>query len=139
MSTARANIEVEPQSDSMKPSTLRRIFKAFQYRDFRLMWIGACTSSIGTWMQKLAQSWLVYSISGSPFLLGLDAFLGEIPIFLFSLVGGVFADRVDRRRILLGSQVIQMTCAFILAALLYYKVVQIWHILTLSFVTGLAQ
>ncbi len=70
------------------------------------MWMGACTSSIGTWMQKLAQSWLVLDISGSPFLLGLDAFLGEIPIFLFSLVGGVIADRMDRRRLLIASQVI---------------------------------
>ncbi|MBK5292336.1 MAG: MFS transporter, partial [Acidobacteriia bacterium] len=61
------------------------------------MWAGACTSSIGTWMQKLAQSWLVLEISGNPFLLGLDAFLGEIPIFLFSMVGGVVADRMDRR------------------------------------------
>src|SRR5512142_543005 len=136
MSTARANIEVEPQSDSMKPSTLRRVFKAFQYRDFRLMWIGACASSVGTWMQKVAQSWLVLQISGSPFLLGLDAFLGEIPIFLFSLVGGVVADRIDRRRVLLASQYVQMACAFTLTALIASHVVQVWHILSLSFVAG---
>ena len=103
------------------------------------MWAGACTSSVGTWMQKVAQSWLVLSISGSPFLLGLDAFLGEIPIFLFSLIGGVVADRVERRHILLGSQFIQMTCAFVLAGLIGFKVVQVWHILTLSFITGFAQ
>ena len=66
------------------------------------MWIGACTSSIGTWMQVVAQSWLVYNLSGSAFLLGLDAFLGSIPIFCLSLVGGVIADRVDRRRVLLA-------------------------------------
>jgi hypothetical protein len=60
---------------------LRRVFKAFQYRDFRLLWFGACTSSIGTWMQEIAQNWLVLEITGSPFLLGLDAFLGDIPIF----------------------------------------------------------
>ncbi len=118
---------------------LRRVFKAFQYRDFRLMWAGACTSSVGTWMQKVAQSWLVLQISGSPFLLGLDAFLGEIPIFLFSLVGGVIADRVDRRWLLLGSQVVQMICAFLLAGLIFWEVVLVWHILVLSFVTGLAQ
>lgn len=103
------------------------------------MWIGACTSSIGTWMQKLAQSWLVLDISGSPFLLGLDAFLGEIPIFLFSLVGGVVADRMDRRKLLIASQVIQMSCAFTLAALFATHVVQVWHILTLSFIVGFAQ
>ena len=66
---------------------LSHVFRAFRYRDFRILWFGACTSGVGTWMQKLAQSWLVLQISNSPFLLGLDAFLGEIPIFLFSLVG----------------------------------------------------
>lgn len=103
------------------------------------MWIGACTSSIGTWMQKLAQSWLVLQLSGSPFLLGLDAFLGEIPIFLFSLVGGVIADRTERRNLLLASQAIQLTCAFVLAALFATGMVRVWHILTLSFFVGLAQ
>jgi len=118
---------------------LSRTFKAFQYPDFRLMWAGACTSSIGTWMQKLAQSWLVLEISGNPFLLGLDSFLGEIPIFLFSLVGGVVADRMDRRHLLLISQFIQMACAFFLASLFAFGVVQVWHILCLSFIVGLAQ
>lgn len=103
------------------------------------MWIGACTSSVGTWMQKLAQSWLVLQLSGSAFLLGLDAFLGEIPILLFSLVGGVIADRTERRNLLLVSQVIQMTCAFVLAALFATGFVRVWHILTLSFFVGFAQ
>ena len=116
-----------------------RVFKAFRHRDFRLLWFGACTSSIGTWMQKLAQSWLVLQISNNPFLLGLDAFLGEIPIFLFSLVGGVVADRQSRKRMLVMSQVIQMSCAFLLASLFALGVVQVWHILCLSFVVGLAQ
>jgi MFS family permease len=116
-----------------------RVFKAFQYRDFRIMWFGACTSSIGTWMQTLAQSWLVLQLSGSAFLLGLDAFLGGIPIFLFSLIGGVVADRVERRNLLLMSQVIQMSCAFVLTLLFAFHVVHVWHILTLSFVVGLAQ
>ena len=103
------------------------------------MWCGACTSSVGTWMQKLAQSWLVLEISDSPFMLGLDAFLGEIPIFLFSLVGGVVADRMDRRTLLIGGQLVQMGCAFTLAALFFLDVVQVWHILCLSFTVGLAQ
>ncbi|MGE5647637.1 MAG: MFS transporter [Acidobacteriota bacterium] len=118
---------------------LARIFKAFQYRDFRLMWAGACTSSVGTWMQKLAQSWIVLQLSNSPFLLGLDAFLGELPILLFSLFGGVVADRKDRRYILLASQFVQMGCAFLLALLIVFRVVKVWHILCLSFLTGLAQ
>ena len=117
----------------------RRVFTAFHYRDFRLLWLGACTSSIGTWMQKLAQSWLVLQISGSPFLLGLDSFLGEIPIFLFSLVGGVIADRYDRRRLLVASQCVQMSCAFLLTGLIAFRVVEVWHILMLSFVVGTAQ
>jgi predicted MFS family arabinose efflux permease len=116
-----------------------RVFKAFHYRDFRVMWFGACTSSIGTWMQKLAQSWLVYDISGSAFYLGLDAFLGEIPIFLFSLVGGVFADRTSRRKLLIMSQIIQMACAFTLAVLVFFGLRTIVPILALSFVVGLAQ
>jgi len=118
---------------------LKRIFKAFQYRNFALLWSGACLSSIGTWMQIVAQSWLVLEISKSPFLLGLDTFLAQVPILLFSLVGGVIADRMDRRRLLLASQYVQMACAFFLAFLLYRHTVQIWHILVLSFVTGSAQ
>src|SRR3954466_331567 len=98
-------------------ASLRKVFKAFQYRDFRLMWFGACTSSIGTWMQIVAQGWLIYRLSHSPFLLALDQFLNGIPIFLFSLVGGVIADRVERRRILLGSQYVQMASAATLTIL----------------------
>jgi len=120
-------------------SVIRRIFKAFQYRDFRLMWFGACTSSIGTWMQIVAQSWLVYKLSNSAFLLGLDTFLGGLPIFLFSLFGGVVADRFERRRVLLASQWIQMASAFILTLLVVFDVVRIWQILCLSFITGFAQ
>jgi MFS family permease len=116
-----------------------RVFKAFRYRDFRLMWFGACTSSIGSWMQTVAQAWLVYTLSNDPFYLGLDAFLGQAPIILFSLVGGVIADRRDRRMMLLMSQYIQMGCAFLLTGLFYFHVVHVWHILALSFVTGFAQ
>ena len=118
---------------------LQRTFKAFQYPEFRMMWIGACLSTIGTWMQTQAQSWLVFEMSKDPKMLGLDAFLGQIPIFLFTLVGGVVADRVDRRFILLGSQFVQMTCAIFLAILFTLGKVQIWHILALSFVVGTAQ
>jgi predicted MFS family arabinose efflux permease len=123
----------------METSTFRRVFKAFQYRDFRLMWIGACTSSVGTWMQIVAQGWLIYRLSHSSFLLGLDQFLAGIPIFLFSLIGGVVADRTERRRILIISQYIQMASAAILTGLVATGFVQVWHILCLSFVSGLAQ
>lgn len=118
---------------------LRRIFSAFHYRDFRLMWSGAFVSSIGTWMQKLAQSWLVLQLSGSAFYLGLDNFLGEIPIFLLALFAGVAADRIDRRRLLVASQFVQMTSAFALAALFALGHARVWHILSLSFIVGTAQ
>lgn len=103
------------------------------------MWVGACTSSIGTWMQIVAQSWLIYRLSHSAFLLALDQFLGGIPIFLFSLIGGVIADRVERRRILLGSQYVQMTSAGLLTILVATGRVHVWHILCLSFASGFAQ
>jgi MFS family permease len=112
---------------------------AFTYRDFRVQWIGACSSSVGTWMQIVAQNWLVVSLTHSPFFLGLDAFLQQLPIILFSLIGGVFADRYDRRRTLLVSQCVQMGTSAALAALMFFHAVQVWHILALSFVTGMAQ
>jgi predicted MFS family arabinose efflux permease len=90
-------------------------------------------------MQTQAQNWLVLEISGNPYYLGLDAFLGQIPIFLFTLAGGVVADRVDRRYVLLGSQIVQMACALLLAVLFQFGVVRIWEILALSFVVGTAQ
>lgn len=118
---------------------LRRVFKAFTYRDYRLLWAGAFTSSVGTWMQTVAQNWLILTLTGSPFYLGLSAFLQEAPFLLFSLFGGVLADRVDRRRILLGSQAVQLSTAFLLAALVALGRVHVWHILVLSLVVGLAQ
>jgi MFS family permease len=130
-----------PEVPPPPPSGLRRIGAALHYRDFRVLWFGAFTSTVGTWMQKVAQNWLVLTLAGSSsaFFLGLDSFLGELPILLFTLVGGVIADRHDRRRLLLMSQYIQMTAAFTLAALVYFNRVQIWQVLTLSVITGLAQ
>ena len=112
---------------------------AFTYRDFRVQWFGACTSSIGTWVQITAQNWMVLSLTGSAFFLGLDSFLQQLPIMLFTLVGGVLADRRDRRRTLLSSQYVQMATATTLALLVYFDLVTITYILMLSFTTGLAQ
>ena len=94
-----------------------RIAVALTHRNFRLLWFGALTSSIGTWMQKVAQAWLIVTLTGSSsaFYLGLDSFAGEVPILLFTLIGGVVADRRDRRHMMLTSQVMQMAVAFILA------------------------
>lgn len=108
------------------------------------MWLGACASSIGTWMQTAAQNWLVYDLTIDPRYQGWDRFLGEIPIVLLSLFGGVLADRINRRHILLGSQILQMVCATILTVLLYTGFIsketpRVWPILALSFVVGMAQ
>ena len=129
----------DPTSPAIATPFLQRTLAAFTYRDFRILWFGAFTSTVGTWMQKVAQSWLVFDLTKNPFFLGLDDFLGQLPILLFTLVGGVVADRHDRRRLLLGSQYIQMAAAFTLAALVFFGHVRIWHILTLSFLTGMAQ
>ena len=118
---------------------LTRVFKAFTYRDFSLLWAGAFTSSCGTWMQTVAQSWLLLTISGKPQYLAWADTLQQAPFLAFSLVGGVLADRMDRRRILLISQVVQLSSAFLLAGLAYTNRVEVWIILALSLVVGLAQ
>jgi MFS family permease len=141
-----------PSSPPAPRGALHRLAAAFTYPEFRNLWFGACTSSIGTWMQSVAQNWLVLTVTGSEFYLGLDAFLGQLPIMLFTLIGGVVADRRDRRRVLLTSQYIQMTSAFTLAVLVYFQVVHpgagpvgramsmtVWYVLALSFVNGCAQ
>lgn len=120
-------------------SLFNRIFRAFRYRNFRIMWLGACVSTIGTFVQQFAQSWLVYDLTKNPFYLGLDLFLGQLPVMLFSLVGGVLADRLERKKLLLSSQYIQMTCAFVLAILFVTHAVKVWHILSLSFIVGIGQ
>jgi MFS family permease len=121
------------------PGFLKRTFSVFGYRDFRIVWTGAFTSTTGSWMQNVALSWLVYSMTSSTVYLGLIGFLGDLPILLFSLVGGVVADRIDRRKMLLASQYIQMSCAFVLTALVVMHQVQIWHMLALVFIAGVGQ
>ena len=116
-----------------------RVLAAFHYRDFRVLWFGAFTSTVGNWMQQVAQSWLVFELTKSTFYLGLDYFFGQLPILLLTLVGGVVADRYDRRHVLLGSQLVQMATAFTLATLIYLNLVRVEYILALSFVAGLGQ
>lgn len=103
------------------------------------MFTGACTSAIGTWMQMFAQGWLIWQLSHSPRLLSLDPILQATPIFLFSLLGGVLADRVERRHMLMFSQFIQMTVALVLTFLVGFHVVKVWHFLLGSFVAGFGQ
>ena len=126
-------------TETIAEGRFSRTFSALRYRDFRLLWLGAITSTIGTFMQMLAQAWLVYTLTGSAFLLGVDGFLATGPMLLFSLFGGVVADRMARKKIMMGSQIAQGTFALILAALIWTHHVQIWHVFLLSFLTGSAQ
>jgi len=132
---------VQDSPDTTGSPIFRRLAAALHYRDFRVLWIGALTSTIGTWMQDVALNWLVLSITGasSAFFLGLQTFLGQAPILLLTLIGGVVADRRDRRHVLLMSQYIQMSVAFTLAALVFFDVIHIWHVLALAVITGTAQ
>ena len=123
----------------MLQSVLRRALAAFHYRDFRVLWFGAFTSTVGNWMQQVAQAWLIFELTHSSFYLGLDYFFGQLPILLLTLIGGVVADRYNRRHVLLGSQVVQMMTAFTLTALILFSIVRVEYILLLSFVAGLGQ
>jgi MFS family permease len=138
----RREVVTPAVGDNKKPGTLHRIFQAFTYRDFRLLWFGAFASSSGTWLQETAQSWLLFQLTNQAFYLGLLSFLATAPILLFSLIGGVIADRFDRRRILLGSQYMQLIYAFSLASLVKLAVPNHWLVvsmLLLAFLTGCAQ
>jgi MFS family permease len=116
-----------------------RVAGALTHRNFRLVWFAALGSTIGTWMQNYAQDLLVYDLTQSKFYLGIDDFLGQLPILLFMLIGGVIADRHDRRRLLTGSQYVQACSAFTLAALLWTGHIRIWEVFALSFVSGCGQ
>jgi predicted MFS family arabinose efflux permease len=118
---------------------LARTFSALRYRDYRVVWLGAFLSTTGTWMATVAQGWVVLSMTNSAFLLGVDGFLATGPMLIFSLFGGVIADRIERKKIMLFSQYLQMTFAFILAVLIFSGNVKVWHIFLISFLTGSAQ
>jgi predicted MFS family arabinose efflux permease len=112
------------------------MFRALSHRNYRLFWTGAFLSNVGTWMQAVAQGWLVLQLTNSPFWLGLDAFMATAPGFVLTLLGGVFADRIDRRRLLLYTQVVAGLAALALATLVATSVVNRWMVLGFSFVTG---
>ena len=111
-------------------------FSAFKSRNYRLYFIGQSVSLIGTWMQKTAVSWVIYSLTHSTFMLGLTLFASQFPSFLFSLLGGVVSDRYNRFRVLLTTQVASMIQASILAILILAGHYAVWEILTLSVLLG---
>src|SRR6266568_3695722 len=112
------------------------MFRALRHRNFRLFWSGAFLSNTGTWMQAVAQGWLVLKLSNSPFYLGLDGFMATAPGMVLTLAGGVFADILDRRKLLIYTQAVAGLSALTLGVLVLTHVVHIWMILCLSFVTG---
>jgi len=112
------------------------MFRALRHRNFLLFWSGAFLSNTGTWMQAVGQGWLVLELSNSAFWLGVDAFMSTAPGLVFTLVGGVFADLIDRRKLLIYSQIVAGLTALVLGILIVTGVVKVWMILGLSFVTG---
>lgn len=112
------------------------MFRALSHRNFRLFWTGAFLSNVGTWMQAVAQGWLVLQLTNSAFWLGLDAFMATVPGVFLTLLGGVFADLVDRRRLLIYTQIVAGLAALGLATLVWTNLVDRWMVLGFSFVTG---
>jgi len=116
---------------------LKSIFRALRYRNFRLFFSGQSISLVGTWMQRVALGWLVYRLSHSAFLLGLVGFSGQIPAFLLAPFAGVLADRWNRHRLLILTQVLAMVQALVLSFLVLTDQVMIWHVIALSILLGI--
>jgi len=112
------------------------IGRALRHRNFQLFFSGQLISLIGTWMQNVAQAWLVYRLTGSSLLLGVVGFAGQIPVFLFAPVGGIVADRWNRHRVVIGTQTAAMILAFILSSLTLLHVVRVWEIVVLASLLG---
>lgn len=117
---------------------LPQAIRALRNPNFRLFWAGNFTSNIGTWMQNVAQGWLVLTLTNSAFWLGVVGFAGSIPFLFFTLFGGVIADRVDKRRLLLVTQTIMMVLAFLLAGLTYFHAIGVWGVAAIAFGNGVA-
>ena len=131
--------ERPPQPADQPRPWLARAAGSLAHRNYRLLWCAALGSTIGTWMQKYAQGLLVYDLTKSTFYLGLDDFLSQLPILLLMLIGGVIADRHDRRWLLTISQYVQAFSAFMLAALVWTGYVHVAWVFALSFVSGCGQ
>ena len=117
---------------------LPQAIRALRNPNFRLFWSGNFTSNIGTWMQNVAQGWLVLTLTNSAFWLGVVGFAGSIPFLFVTLFGGVIADRVNKRRLLLVTQTIMMLLAFLLAGLTYFRLISVWGVAAIAFGNGVA-
>jgi len=118
------------------PTRVPHGLRSLRHRNFQLFFGGQLISLIGTWMQNVAQSWLVYRLTGSSFLLGAVGFAGQIPVFLMAPVGGIIADRKNRHHVVVATQTVSMILAFILAGLTLTKLVQVWHVMVLAALLG---
>jgi MFS family permease len=118
---------------------LQKVFSSLKHKEFRYFWFGQCISLIGTWMQRTAQIWLVYTMTNSPFMVGMVGVCQFTPILLFTLFAGAVVDRFPKRNILLMTQSALMIQAIVLALLAYFGILQYWHILLLSIFLGLTQ
>ncbi len=122
--------------DSRGQGRLKTGLRALRYRNFQLFFSGQLISLVGTWMQSVAQAWLVYRITGSPLLLGSVGFASQFPVFLIAPFGGTVADRANRHRVIIATQTLSMILAFILAGLTLTGKVQVWHIFVLASLLG---
>jgi MFS family permease len=138
MSERRAKKQREGESHSDKKSRRAQTFAAFQFPNYRLWFKGQIVSLFGTWMQTTAQGFLIFELTHSPAYLGYVGFASGIPAWLLTLYGGVIADRMSRRTLLIITQTSMMVFAFILAALAFLHMVQPWHVVLLSFCLGTA-
>lgn len=114
----------------------KTVFRSLKYRNYKLFFSGQSISLIGTWMQRIAMPWLVYHMTGSPLLLGVVSFTGQIPTFILSPVAGVLTDRWNRYKVLIFTQIISMVQAVLLAVLCLTGVIRIWEIIVLSTILG---
>jgi MFS family permease len=131
--TLQDNSAPAPESRGLRWQAAGR---ALRHRNFQLFFSGQLISLIGTWMQTVAQSWLVYRLTGSGLLLGSVGFASQIPVFLIAPLGGITADRGNRQRIVIGTQTASMILAFALAALTLSHTVRVWHIFVLAALLG---
>jgi MFS family permease len=115
---------------------LARTLSSLKHRDFRLLFFGTSLSHVGDFIQAMAQSWLVWTMTGSPFLLGVIGFCQALPRLLLGAVGGAIVDRVQRRRLLLSTQILAMLQAFVFWALVYFDAIQFWHVMILVLFLG---
>ncbi|HEX8183954.1 MAG TPA: MFS transporter, partial [Blastocatellia bacterium] len=135
-SPTRIEYPQRPDGDNHKEGRLPAALRALANRNFKLFFSGQLISLIGTWMQSVAQSWLVYRLTGSPVLLGLVGFSSQIPVFLLAPIGGIVADRKRRHRILIITQSLAMLLALSLASLTLAGVIKVWHIFVFAAMLG---